>query len=93
MEFWDFSYKKNEQLTLNGRRLFRKDKEENYEWKTGERVLNQLNVKKSDKILDVGCGSFGKIVIPASRIGIKVTAVDISPTAIKLLKNASIGLV
>jgi ubiquinone/menaquinone biosynthesis C-methylase UbiE len=45
-------------------------------------ILNSWNIKPGETLLDVACGS-GQISIPAARIGIKVTGVDIAPNSIE----------
>jgi len=88
---WEHFYKKNESFSLGFSYyifgIFGKEVDEDKIWKDGERIISLLHPKKNDKILDACCGSFGRITIPAAKRNLRVTSVDISPTAIKLLKN------
>jgi cyclopropane fatty-acyl-phospholipid synthase-like methyltransferase len=49
-------------------------------------VINLLNLRKSDRLLDIGCGR-GELVIYHSLNGGKATGVDFSDEAIKLAKE------
>jgi len=87
-EIWELMYQKNEELALKNYRLLGQKISEDRQLLEGNQILNELNVKKkNDKILDAGCGPLGKIVIPAAKRGIKVSGIDISPTAIFLLQK------
>lgn len=61
------------------------------EW--GRNALRHVDIGPGRSLLDVGAGS-GGLSIPAAMTGTNVTAVDISPTMIKLLgeRASSIGL-
>lgn len=45
--------------------------------KSGERFINELGIKKGDKVLDLGCGD-GTTALPAARLGADVLGVDIA---------------
>ncbi|MDX6666073.1 MAG: hypothetical protein QOG68_2279, partial [Solirubrobacteraceae bacterium] len=45
----------------------------------GQRVLALAGVEAGMDVLDVGCGSGGKIAIPAAQRGAKVVGVDVTP--------------
>ena len=55
--------------------------------KETSRIINTLNLKSSDVILDMGCGS-GGITIPLSRYCKKVYAVDISEKMIEMYSTS-----
>jgi len=86
-EIWEDRYKKDEKSAVLGRLYSRKAADETNSWKEGEEILKLLKVSEKDTLLDAGCGSFGTVVIPAAKKGIKVTGVDISETTIKLLQK------
>lgn len=50
-----------------------------------EKKLFRKFFKKGSKILDIGCGG-GRTTIPLSKLGYKVTAIDIVPKFIKIAK-------
>ncbi|MBS3055603.1 MAG: class I SAM-dependent methyltransferase [Candidatus Aenigmarchaeota archaeon] len=77
----------NEELSMKGRFSFKSHAKEDELWNRGDEILDVLRVAKDDRILDAGCGSYGKIIVPAAKRGIKITGLDISPTAIKLLRT------
>jgi cyclopropane fatty-acyl-phospholipid synthase-like methyltransferase len=54
-------------------------------------VINLLNLNKSDRLLDIGCGR-GELVIYHSLNGGKATGVDFSDEAIKLAREKATGL-
>jgi cyclopropane fatty-acyl-phospholipid synthase-like methyltransferase len=54
-------------------------------------VINLLNLRKSDRLLDIGCGR-GELVIYHSLNGGEATGVDFSDEAIKLAREKAIGL-
>lgn len=51
-------------------------------------MREMLTLKKSGHVLDLGCGEGGNAIYLAKK-GFKVTCVDISPTAIKRIKEKS----
>jgi len=84
---WDEIYKKSQRRAQSRPiSIFAQNYEEEY-LQVGERFLTMLDVKKNEKILDAGCGSLGKIIIPAAKRNLNVTGIDISKTAIELLQN------
>lgn len=54
-------------------------------------LIEALNIRKNEKVLEIGCGS-GIVSIHCARNGAKVTCGDINPFAVKLTrKNAEIN--
>src|SRR5262245_23453509 len=49
-------------------------------------LVNFSQIKSSDVILDVGCGT-GVVAITAARLGAKVTGIDLSPALIERAKE------
>src|SRR5215469_10365315 len=47
--------------------------------------VNDLGIKRGDKVLDVACGT-GNQSIPAAKLGAKVTGVDIAPNLLDQAK-------
>ena len=52
-------------------------------------IISKLNIKRDDTILDIGCGP-GILTIPLAHKAKHVTAVDISPIALKSLEKKAI---
>ena len=46
-------------------------------FEASELLISKLNIKSSDKILEIGCGTGGTLIEIINRFGIKVTAVEI----------------
>ncbi len=57
------------------------------QWSFGEKIIECLGVSSGAKILDLGCGSIGTVVIPAIKRGINVVGLDISGEPIVELKK------
>jgi len=85
--FWNKSYNMNEFFTIN---LFLPKNSKKYEddvYLHGKKILDELKLKRGMKILDLGCGSVGKISIPGASRNLNVQGVDISDKALELLEK------
>jgi len=84
---WEMAYRKNEAIAIHGRFSFKKKLNENKSWNSVDKLLSTFKITKKTKILDAGCGSLGRIVVPVAKRGFKVTGIDISNIAIELLEK------
>ena len=51
------------------------------------RIANTLNLKKGQKVLEIGCGWGGFLEFAASEIGVNITALTISEAQYRFVKN------
>ncbi len=84
-------YKRFEVKTLQEirRETFGEDIGQN-SWLTAEeyiRFIELLKLKRTDRILDVACGSGGPILFLAAKVGCSVTGIDIDRNAVKTAKE------
>ena len=52
-----------------------------------KRIASTLNLKKGQKVLEIGCGWGGFLEFAASEIGVNITALTISEAQYKFVKN------
>jgi ubiquinone/menaquinone biosynthesis C-methylase UbiE len=62
------------------------ESEERKTWQNQEEIIQLLNLKPTDIIADLGCGS-GYFTVPLSRKVKKVYAIDIQPEMLEYLEN------
>jgi len=88
-DIWDSIYQEDERHAIGGYSATFKelDKYLNGLWNSSEKLLNILGLKKGMKLIDIGCGSMGRVIIPAASQGIQTYGLDISKMALDKLKR------
>jgi ubiquinone/menaquinone biosynthesis C-methylase UbiE len=62
------------------------------EGSNAERAIDLLEIKKNDKVLDIGCGVGAHLSDIKNKVGAECYGIDISPIAVKLSKDKRIKL-